>query len=49
MDPNARDNRVELGRVETGETIVRIYYGRKINLFSIKGKKKIKNIFKWEN
>lgn len=36
MDSNATDNRVKLGRVETGETIVRIC--EKNKSFSIKEK-----------
>lgn len=40
MDPDGRGEESELG-VEGGETVIRIYYAREKNLFSIRGEKEI--------
>lgn len=44
VDPDERKSREDLGGIEWGETIVRIYYARlKKNLSSIKGENKEQN------
>ena len=39
-DPDGRGGGEELGRTEGGETIIKIYYVKKKNLFAIKEKRK---------
>lgn len=49
VDLNRRGSRDQLGGVQGGENVIRIYYLRKTTIFSITGKKKSLLINDWSD